>query len=182
MNSFYTEEELRELPIKSFGKNVFISNKVSFYSNHEIVIGNHVRIDDFCILSGKITLGNYIHISAFSALYGAYGITMEDFTGLSPRCTVFSASDNFNGNSLMSPMTKKEHNDIISGEVIIKKYSQIGANSIIMPKVCVEEGTAIGALSLVTKSTEEWSFFAGNPAIKVKDRQKGLLDFISEYA
>lgn len=35
MNSFYSEEELKQLPIKSFGKNVLISKQVSIYSNHE---------------------------------------------------------------------------------------------------------------------------------------------------
>lgn len=181
MNSFYTEDELKQLPIKSFGKNVLISKKVSIYSNHDITIGNNVRIDDFCILSGKIKLGNHIHIGAYSALYGAYGIIMEDFSGLSPRCTIFSASDDFNGNYLISPTTKKEHNHIIGGEVLIKKYSQIGAGSILMPKITLEEGTAIGAMSLVTKSTENWSVNVGTPAKKIKERGKGLLEMIKEY-
>ncbi len=181
MNSFYTEEELKELPLKSYGKDVLISRKVSIYSNHEIVIGNHVRIDDFCILSGKIEIGNHIHIGAYCAFYGAFGIKMEDFTGLSPRCTIFSASDNFNGNFLISPTTKKEHNQITGGEVFIKKYTQVGAGTIIMPHVTLEEGTAIGAMSLVTQSTENWHIYAGSPAKKIKPREKGLLKFINDY-
>ena len=181
MNSFYTEDELKELPIKSFGKNVLISRKVSIYSNREIVIGNNVRIDDFCILSGKIELGNYLHIGAYCALYGSHGIKMEDFSGLSPRCTVFSASDDFSGNFLISPTTKKEHNHIIGGEVIIKKYTQVGAGTVIMPNLILQEGSAIGAMSLVTQSTEAWSIYAGTPAKKIKNREKGLLNFIKEY-
>ena len=181
MNSFYSEEELESLPLKSFGKNVLISRKVSIYSKNEITIGNNVRIDDFCILSGKITLGNYIHIGAYSALYGAFGIKMEDFTGLSPRCTIFSASDNFDGNYLISPTTLKQHKQIIGGKVLIKKYSQIGAGSMILPNLILEEGSAIGAMSLVTKSTEDWSVYAGIPAKKIKNRGKDLLKFIKEY-
>lgn len=181
MTSFYTEEELATLPLKSYGKNVLISKKVSIYSNHDIVIGNNVRIDDFCILSGKIELGNYIHISAYCAFYGAFGIKMEDFTGLSPRCSLFSASDSFDGNFLISPTTKKQHNRIIGGEIHIKKYSQVGTQSVIMPNVILEEGTAIGAMSLVNKSTEKWSIYAGIPAKKIKDREKGLLNFVTDY-
>lgn len=60
-------------------------------------IGNNVRIDDFYILSGKLTLCNNIHISSFCALYGSNGIIMNDFSGLSPRTTIFSASDDFTG-------------------------------------------------------------------------------------
>ena len=181
MTSFYTEEELKQLPLKSFGKNVLISRKVSIYSNHEITIGNHVRIDDFCILSGKIELGSYIHIAAYNALYGAHGIIMEDFTGLSPRCSIFSASDNFDGNHLISPMTQKEHNEIIGGRVTIKKYAQIGTHSVLLPNITREEGTAIGAMSFVNQSTEEWSIYTGSPAKKIKSRSKELLHFIKEY-
>lgn len=54
-------------------------------------IGDNVRIDDFCILSGEITLGSNIHIGAYSALYGSMGIELENNTGISPRSTLFSA-------------------------------------------------------------------------------------------
>ena len=64
MTSFYSEEELKSLGLKHYGKNVLISRKCSIYSAESISIGNHVRIDDFCILSGEITIGDYCHISA----------------------------------------------------------------------------------------------------------------------
>ncbi|EAO54015.1 O-acetyltransferase (cell wall biosynthesis) [Bacillus thuringiensis serovar israelensis ATCC 35646] len=64
MNSFYSQEELKKIGFLSVGKNVLISKKASIYNPGAISIGNHVRIDDFCILSGKITIGSYSHISA----------------------------------------------------------------------------------------------------------------------
>ena len=91
VTSFFSELELNDLGLKSFGKNVQISRFARIYNAHEIEIGNNVRIDDFCILSGNIKLHNYIHISAHTILYGKFGIEMEDYSGLSPRCTVFSA-------------------------------------------------------------------------------------------
>ena len=69
-NSFYTREELLSLGIKSVGENVYISRKSSFYGCSEISIGSNVRIDDFCILSGKIEICDFVHISAYVALYG----------------------------------------------------------------------------------------------------------------
>ena len=95
MESFYTNNELAQIGFKSLGENILLSKKASIYGAKDISIGNNVRIDDFCILSGVINLGSNIHISAYCALYGAYGINMEDYTGLSPRCTVFSATDDF---------------------------------------------------------------------------------------
>ena len=96
-NSFYSTQELFTLGFKAIGQNVLISRFARFYGIGNIEIGNNVRIDDFCILSGNIKLGSNIHISAYTALYGRFGIEMEDYSGLSPRCTVFSATDDFSG-------------------------------------------------------------------------------------
>ena len=97
MSSFYTEEELVNLGLKSYGENVKLSRFAKLYSPQTIIIGNNVRIDDFCILSGRITIGSNIHISAYVALYGGYGIELEDYSGISPRTSVFSAMDDFSG-------------------------------------------------------------------------------------
>lgn len=70
-NSFLSIEEIKKIGFKSVGNEVYISRFAKFYSPEKMEIGSNVRIDDFCLLSGKIVLGNYIHISAYSALYGA---------------------------------------------------------------------------------------------------------------
>lgn len=70
MNSFYSQEELKKIGFLSVGKNVLISKKASIYNPGVISVGNNVRIDDFCILSGKVTIGSYSHIAAYTALYG----------------------------------------------------------------------------------------------------------------
>lgn len=173
--AFLTLEKLSALGLKSYGDNVLISDKASIYSPELITIGSNVRIDDFCILSGNITLGNYIHIAAYSALYGKLGIEMEDFTGLSPRCTVFSASDDFTGEYMVSPMVPDELTNVTGGKVIIKRFSQIGAGTVLLPNVTLEEGTAVGAMSLVKNDTQEWTIYGGCPAKKLKNRKQNIL-------
>ena len=54
MNSFYSPEELKSLELKEYGENVLISRKCSIYGAENIRLGSHVRIDDFCVLSGKV--------------------------------------------------------------------------------------------------------------------------------
>ena len=173
--SFYSKDELISLGFKSIGDNVYISRYARFYDIDNISIGNNVRIDDFCILSGKISIGNYVHISAFCALYGSKGIIMHDFTGLSPRTTIFSASDDFSGNFLIGPLIDPKYTNVTGGTVEIKKYSQIGANSIIFPNLEIGEGAAVGALSLVNKSLKPWGIYAGIPAKFIRNRSKALL-------
>lgn len=91
--SFLSRDEIMSIGFASFGDNLKISRKASIYSPEKISIGNNVRIDDFCILSGRINIGSNIHISAYVALYGQAGITIQDFSGISARCTLYSAID-----------------------------------------------------------------------------------------
>ncbi len=176
--SFYTQDELSKLGLKSYGKNVLISRKCSIYSPQKISIGNNVRIDDFCILSGKITIGSHIHISAFSALYGSnHGIVLEDYTGMSPRSTIFSAMDDFSGDYLIGPIHPQEMTNIAGGEVRVCKYSQLGVGSVMFPQSKLSEGAILGAMSLLKCKSEPWSVYAGIPAIKMKDRSRKLLRF-----
>lgn len=46
-------------------------------------IGNDVRIDDFCILSGNIPIGNFVHIACYTSLIGRGGIWIGDYVGIS---------------------------------------------------------------------------------------------------
>ena len=131
MDSFYSEEELKEIGLKSYGAKVKISRNAKIYSPERISIGDNVRIDDFCILSGNIKLGSNIHISAYVALYGAGGIIMEDFTGISARSTVYSAMDDFSGDFLIGPVHGNKSTNVSFGSVILKRYSQVGAHCVI---------------------------------------------------
>ena len=180
VNSFYSREELAGLGLKSYGENVLISRFARVYSPGTIEIGSHVRIDDFCILSGKIILGSYIHISAYSALYGKYGIMMENYSGLSPRCTLFSASDDFSGDYLIGPMVDQKSTNVTGGQITIGKYSQLGSGCTVMPGVTVNEGVAVGAMSLVLHDLGSWKIFKGVPAVYYKDRSKKLLENVSK--
>lgn len=174
MTSFYTLEELKEIGLKSFGENVLISRKCSIYSPSKISIGNNVRIDDFCILSGEIELGSNIHISAYSALYGAIGIVMEDFTGISPRTTIFSAMDDFSGDYLIGPIYPSEITNITGGKVFLRKYSQLGSGTTVFPNVEIGEGAVTGAMTLVNKNLKPWTINVGIPVNKSKQRKDNL--------
>ena len=178
MTSFYTKEELNTMGFIHVGENVHISRKASIYGSNRMSFGDNVRIDDFCILSGDITLGSNIHISAYCGLYGANGIIMENYTGLSPRCTLFSATDDFSGDFLISPMSPDEYCNVTGGRILIKKYSQVGSGTTIMQNLTIEEGVAVGAMSFVNRSLDEWTIYAGIPAKKIKERKRGLLKFI----
>ncbi len=166
--SFYSNEELLEIGFKSVGEDVLVSRKCSIYGAANISIGCHCRIDDFCILSGNISIGAYVHVAAFCALYGGGGIEIDDFSNLSPRCTVFSATDDFSGNYLISPMVPPEYTNVKREKVTLHKYVNIGAHCVIMPGVELESGIAIGTMSLVRKSLTNdagWTIYYSTSAL-----------------
>ena len=100
-SSFYNYEELKGIGLKNFGKDVLISRNVKIYGSAYIEIGNNVRIDDFCILSGSIKLGSHIHIGAATHLFaGDAAIEIEDFSCLSGRCAVYAVTDDYSGETL----------------------------------------------------------------------------------
>jgi acetyltransferase-like isoleucine patch superfamily enzyme len=178
MNSFYSEQELANIGFRHYGENVLISRFARFYSPEKIKIGNNVRIDDFCILSGDISIGSNIHISAYVGMYAKNGIVMEDYSGISPRCTLFSAMDDFSGDFLIGAVHPKVYTNVTGGPIIIKKFAQIGANSVVFPNLTIREGTVVGAFTLVTKSLKEWSIYTGIPAKWNKNRSKLVMDLI----
>ncbi len=181
INSFYSPNELDELGLHSFGSNVLISKKSSIYSPELLIIGDNVRIDDFCILSGSIQIGNNIHISAYTALYGRYGIELQDFSTISARNLIFSATDDYSGTYLTNPMLPEEFTNVTGGKVTLEKHSIIGAGCIVLPNIRLGEGTAIGAMSLVNKSTDVWGVYVGIPIQKLKDRRRDLLKLEKEF-
>lgn len=183
MNTFYSEEELATLGLKSYGKNVYIGRNAILYNPEKLSLGHDVRIDDFTIISGNVTLHNYIHISHFCGLYGGDdGIEMMDFAGLSSKVNVYAVSDDYSGASMTNPMIPAKYKPtMISAKVLLEKHSIIGNNSVILPGVTVMEGTSIGSLSLCNKTTEPWSIYVGIPAKKIKERKKDILTLEEQF-
>lgn len=178
--AFLSENELSKLGLKQFGKNVFISNKCSIYNPQKISIGDHVRIDDFCVLSagdGGIEIGSFVHIGVFTSLIGAGKIVLEDFSNLSSKVAVYSSNDDYSGNYMTNPMVPSGFTNVQSEDVIIRKHVIIGSGAVILPGSILEIGSAIGAQSLVFGIVPEFQIFGGTPAKYLKNRNHKLIEF-----
>lgn len=175
MNSFFSQRELSGLAFKSVGNNVLISRYAHFYDTENISIGDNVRIDDFCILSGHIEIGKYIHIAAFSSLYaGIEPIIIMDYSNISSHVSMYAKTDDYSGEFMTNPMVPQEFTNVIEKSVIINKHVIIGTNSAILPGAYLEEGVAIGSCSLVLKNCEAWGIYAGVPVRRIKERKKNI--------
>ena len=167
---------------KFVGKNVLISDKASVYNADQIEIGDHSRIDDFCVLSGKIKIGRNVHVAVFcNVAGGSEGVTLCDFSGLAYGCQVFSQTDDYSGRSLTNPTVPAKYKKETKKAVKIGRHCIVGTQSVIFPGVELGEGSSVGAMSMVTKSTEEWSVNFGIPAKRLKGRSRDLLQLEQEY-
>ena len=175
--SYYTQKEMiKKFPFKKMGKNILISKYASIYDASEIQIGDNVRIDDFCILSGKINIGIYVHVTPMCLIAGGtQGVYLDDYVTLAYGVKIFSQSDDYSGQSMCNSLIDREYKKEICNKVHLQKHVIVGANSVVMPGVTLKEGTAIGAMSLVLNDTKSWSIYVGNPVKKIKNRSKNIL-------
>lgn len=172
-------DQLSAMGFKSVGEHVLVSDKASIYGASRISLGNHVRIDDFCILSageGGIEIGNHVHIACFASLIGKELIRMEDFSALSSRVAVYSSSDDFSGEWMTNPTVSPELTHVDHRPVVMRRHCIVGANSVILPGVTLGEGCAIGALSLVSKDCKEFAVYLGVPARRLKERSRRMVE------
>jgi len=180
--AFLSDQQLETMNFKSLGSDVRISDKASIYNPEQIEIGNFSRIDDFCVISGKVKIGRNVHIAVFCNVAGGEkGITFEDFVGLAYGCHVFTQSDDYSGRTLTNPTVPDQFKQEKKEAIRLGRHSIVGTNSLVFPGVVLGEGTSIGAQSMVTKSTEEWSIYRGSPAKRMKARKRDLLDIEEEY-
>lgn len=177
-----TKVEIEQMGFLSVGEDVRISRKASFYGADHMRIGDHVRIDDFCILSGKIDIGNYIHIAAGTYLYGGQaGITLHDFANLSSRICIYAVSDDYSGETMTNPLIPDQYKHIEEGSVDIGRHVIIGTGSTVLPGVTIGEGCAFGAYSLIKANCSPWGIYVGIPCKRSKERSKNLLELEKQF-
>ena len=172
-------QQIRVMGFASYGKNVLLSDKASYYNCKNIRLGDNVRVDDFCVLSsgvGGIDIGNYIHIAVFSSLIGAGNITLNDFCNISSRVSIYSSNDDYSGVSMTNPTVPLGFTNVHHANVKVGRHVIVGSGSIILPGVSIEEGVVIGALSLVKKDCTAFGIYAGIPANHIGERKGDLLE------
>jgi acetyltransferase-like isoleucine patch superfamily enzyme len=179
---YLTERDLRRLRLKHLGKNVRISSRASIYEPDLISIGDHSRIDDFCVVSGNVTIGRNVHFPVFCNVAGGEpGITIEDFSCLAYGVHVLAQSDDYSGRSLTNSTVPDMYKCEIKEPVRVCRHCIVGTGSVIMPGVVLAEGTAVGAMTLVRESTEPWSIYVGIPARRIRARSRDLLLLEARY-
>ena len=173
-NIFFKRESL-----KKCGENVIIGKTVRIRQPELVEIGDNCIIDDFTLISGRVHLGDYVHIGSSCSLQaGMAGISIESFTGIGAGVRIFAVSSDFIRCSFDSACYPR---DLIYGaiekQVSISEHSLIGANSVVLPGVFLPAGFACAALSKIEANRvyKPWTLLQQNPEIECRRIHKDKL-------
>ena len=157
---------------------VIISENIRIRCPEQFCVEDHSVVDDFCYFSTKVKIGQYCHIASNCTVAGGKDYTFEigDFSSLSSGVRIYCTSNDYvNGLvCLLSAELKDIEDNITAGDVVLGKYTGVGANTVIMPNNRIPEGTTIGALSFVPVNFPflPWSVYAGTPIKLIKKRNQ----------
>jgi galactoside O-acetyltransferase len=175
MNYFLSPEEIRQLGLASVGTNVTIDRAARLIHPQRMHLGDHVRIDAFCILSAGpdgIRLGNHVHIGAGAYIFGGGGaVVMEDFSGLSGRVSIYTANDDYLHGHLTNPTVPEQFRQVRTGPVTLRRHCIVGAGSTILPGVELGWGSSVGAMVLVQANLPDCAVLRSQPARRAKLRR-----------
>jgi sugar O-acyltransferase (sialic acid O-acetyltransferase NeuD family) len=178
---YIQEESFRGLPLVAFEdvENIFPPSDYSFFApmtgrnmnrNREAVY-NQVKAKGYQFIS---------YISSHATILdrkviGENCFILEDNT-IQPFTTVGNNVVMWSGNHIGHHGQIKDHvfftsHVVMSGHCVIESYSFFGVNSTIRDYMTIAQGTLVGMASAVTKDTEEWGIYIGNPAKKVPGKK-----------
>lgn len=166
-NIFFDKSEL-----KSCGANVIIGKTVRIRNPELVEIGANSIIDDFTLISGKVSIGNYVHIGSSCSLQaGDTGISLGNFSSLAAGVRIYAVSSDFIRCSFDSACYPR---NLVQGsikkEVKLGDHNQIGANSVILPGVMLPTGFACSAMVKLEENYnyKPWVLLSQNPLFECK--------------
>ena len=97
--------------------------------------------------------------------------TIQPFTSIGNNVILWSGNHIGHHSIIKDHITFTSH-VVLSGHCVVENYSTLGVNATIRDGMTIAEGTFVAMAASVIKSTEEWSMYMGNPAIKTKRSTK----------
>ncbi|AUM28011.1 hypothetical protein BVD86_14610 [Acinetobacter pittii] len=111
-------------------------------------------------------VGNDVHIGEYAYIDFSGGVEIQNSVAISQNVKIFTHNHNVHGE-----FKDWNKNPIKYSSLLIEDYAWIGSNSIILESVsCIAEGSIVAAGSVLTKNTEPYGIYAGNPAKKIGTR------------
>jgi len=158
------------------GSNCFFDYGMTIFGSENVFLGNNVHIDErvsMICASGKISIGEHVHIAGSCVLQGKGGIEIEEGATISFLTKIYSATNYYRNErgelvscSAMAPPTEQY---VIKKKVRIGKCGFLGAGSCIIPGGSIGDYSTVGASSVVNKEIPARTVAIGSPAKVIKE-------------
>ena len=174
-DDFLRDDELAQLGLAAIGADVRISRHALLIGAERIAIGDRSRIDAFSVLAAgeRLTIGRNVHIGAHAAVLGRGPVDIGDFASISARCTIFSSSDDYSGETMTNPTVPDTYRGTVDARVVVNCHVILGAGTTVLAGVTLGESAAVGAMSLVKEDVAAFTIVAGVPARVIGERLHG---------
>jgi sugar O-acyltransferase (sialic acid O-acetyltransferase NeuD family) len=178
---YMKEETFRGLPLVAFEEveTHFSPQEYSFFA--PMTGRNMNRNREKIYLEAKAKGYRFIsYISSHATILdrnvvGENCFILEDNT-IQPYTTIGNNVVLWSGNHIGHHGQIKDHvfftsHVVLSGHCVIDSYSFFGVNSTIRDYTHIAQGSLVGMSASITKDTEEWGIYIGNPAKKVPGKK-----------
>lgn len=119
----------------------------------------------------KITIGDHCSVGHNSLLDGRRGIRIGNNVDIAGYVRIFTL-----GHDLDDPGYKT-----VGETVVIEDDASVFTGAYILPGRTIGKGSVIALASVVTKDTEPWHIYGGNPAKKIRARNIDHLAYQRNY-
>jgi sugar O-acyltransferase (sialic acid O-acetyltransferase NeuD family) len=99
--------------------------------------------------------------------------TLQPFTKIGNNVVIWSGNHIGHHGEIKDHVMFTSH-VVLSGHCIVESYCTLGVNSTIRDGIKLAEGTFVAMGACITKDTEEWSMYKGNPAQKSERSTRDL--------
>jgi acetyltransferase-like isoleucine patch superfamily enzyme len=160
------------LQYRTQGIDVFVADNAIIKHPSLVDLGDHTAVDIGVYLSTEASIGRYVHIAPYVCIIGGKQskLIMKDFSGISAGSKILCGSDDFT-KGMMNPQIPLDYKSTKITTIVFEKFSCVGVNTVVMPGITLAEGSVVGSNSVLTKNTEPWTIYVGNPARPVKIRE-----------
>jgi acetyltransferase-like isoleucine patch superfamily enzyme len=163
---------------RSCGEDVRVDDFVQITRPELVDIGNHVAIDMGFYCSVQMKIGDYVHISPQVSVVGGMDglLEIDSFITISSGSRLICNGETFSGEGLVGPFIPKEFRDTLKcAPIRMRRFAGVASNAVVFAGCDIAEGSVVGAGSVLTKSTEPWTIYAGVPARPIKKRRSDVM-------
>lgn len=82
---------------------------------------------------------------------------------------------------MTNPTVPGEFTGVTHADVFLGQHVIVGSGSVLLPGAILEQGVAVGALTLIHKRCDTFGIYAGNPARRIKERKRDLLELEQRF-